>query len=295
MIKSSIDNLVEWIEEHKHLPLRIDDIASRSGYSKWYLQRVFTEVTGINIATYCRRRRLALAAQVVKYSSMPLAEIASWFDYDSQQTLNKEFMKHFRLTPGQIRQNSTMNWEILYPALQKYEPEFNHPVTLTSAPVANLQGVYHSYMLSPDELDKHPVAQRKSKWDHFLAQFSVKPDKVYCLTGPELSGIELHGVKYGYITCVSPEAMASYTGSATCEIPLIGDACYAKFTFRGHYTRVESFIKHIYNVRLHDMQLNRVDGMDIEEFILQGRARFGDEQGNVALNYYVPVKAVLQS
>lgn len=36
-----IQDLIAWIDEHIDQPLNIDVVAKKSGYSKWYLQRMF--------------------------------------------------------------------------------------------------------------------------------------------------------------------------------------------------------------------------------------------------------------
>ena len=36
-----IQTLIEWIDEHIDQPLNIEAVAKKSGYSKWYLQRMF--------------------------------------------------------------------------------------------------------------------------------------------------------------------------------------------------------------------------------------------------------------
>jgi len=41
--------LLEWIDENIHANLKIDDVASKSGYSKWHLQRVFSFYTGMSL------------------------------------------------------------------------------------------------------------------------------------------------------------------------------------------------------------------------------------------------------
>ena len=40
-----IQDLIAWIDEHIDQPLNIDVVAKKSGYSKWYLQRMFRTVT----------------------------------------------------------------------------------------------------------------------------------------------------------------------------------------------------------------------------------------------------------
>ena len=36
-----ICELLTWIDENIRSPLKIEDVAQRSGYSKWHLQRMF--------------------------------------------------------------------------------------------------------------------------------------------------------------------------------------------------------------------------------------------------------------
>ena len=48
-----IQDLIAWIDEHIDQPLNIDVVAKKSGYSKWYLQRMFRMViTFANAACY---------------------------------------------------------------------------------------------------------------------------------------------------------------------------------------------------------------------------------------------------
>lgn len=41
-----ITQLLAWIEQNLDQPLTLDDIAAKSGYSKWHLQRLFKQLTG---------------------------------------------------------------------------------------------------------------------------------------------------------------------------------------------------------------------------------------------------------
>ena len=58
-----IQTLIEWIDEHIDQPLNIDVVARKSGYSKWYLQRMFRTVMHQTLGDYIRQRRLLLAAE----------------------------------------------------------------------------------------------------------------------------------------------------------------------------------------------------------------------------------------
>lgn len=73
-----IQTLIEWIDEHIDQPLNIDVVAKKSGYSKWYLQRMFRTVTHQTLGEYIRQRRLLLAA--VELQARPSARflISRW-------------------------------------------------------------------------------------------------------------------------------------------------------------------------------------------------------------------------
>lgn len=42
-----IKELLLWIEVNLEKPLLLDDVAIKSGYTKWHLQRVFKQATGL--------------------------------------------------------------------------------------------------------------------------------------------------------------------------------------------------------------------------------------------------------
>lgn len=71
-----IQDLIAWIDEHIDQPLNIDVVA-KSGYSKWYLQRMFRTVTHQTLGDYIRQRRLLLAAVELRTTERPIL-ISQW-------------------------------------------------------------------------------------------------------------------------------------------------------------------------------------------------------------------------
>lgn len=70
-----IQDLIAWIDEHIDQPLNIDVVAKKSGYSKWYLQRMFRTVTHQTLGDYIRQRRLLLAAVELRTTERPIFDI----------------------------------------------------------------------------------------------------------------------------------------------------------------------------------------------------------------------------
>ena len=81
-----IQTLIEWIDEHIDQPLNIDIVARKSGYSKWYLQRMFRTVMHQTLGDYIRQRRLLLAAEALRTTQRPIFDIAMDLGYVSQHT-----------------------------------------------------------------------------------------------------------------------------------------------------------------------------------------------------------------
>jgi len=101
-----ISGLLNWLEDHLDLPLRLDNVAAKSGYSKWYLQRMFRYVAGRPLGAYTRARRLSQAAVALRISGRSISDIALQYHFDSQQTFSRTFKKQFGITPGVYRQSA---------------------------------------------------------------------------------------------------------------------------------------------------------------------------------------------
>lgn len=97
-----ITALLAWIEQNLDQPLTLDDIAAKSGYSKWHLQRLFKELTGEILGTYARRRRLTAAARELRLTNHGVAFIADKYQFDSQQTFTPLFQKAVRYAAGRL-------------------------------------------------------------------------------------------------------------------------------------------------------------------------------------------------
>lgn len=101
--KQYINDLVDWIEANLTDDLNIDLISLKSGYSKWHMQRMFKEMTGLTLASYTRKRRLTMSAMALRLTRMPLIDIAVRFGFDNQQNFTRVFKNHFSITPGAFR------------------------------------------------------------------------------------------------------------------------------------------------------------------------------------------------
>ncbi|MGR6439201.1 helix-turn-helix domain-containing protein [Proteus mirabilis] len=98
-----IKELLLWIEVNLEKPLLLDDVAIKSGYTKWHLQRVFKQATGLTLASYIRGRRLTKAATELRLTKLPVLTIALRYQFDSQQSFTRRFKAVFGVTPSEYR------------------------------------------------------------------------------------------------------------------------------------------------------------------------------------------------
>lgn len=101
--KNHITPLLEWINDNIHLNLKIDDVAEKSGYSKWHLQRIFTLYTGMTLGAYIRTRRLISAAEDLANCYDSILEITLKYGYESQQSFTRTFSRYFNSPPASYR------------------------------------------------------------------------------------------------------------------------------------------------------------------------------------------------
>lgn len=104
-----VDSLKEWINSNIDKKIKIEDVAKKSGYSRWHLQRVFNKVTRQSLANYIRNKKLELAAKDLIEGNESVMEISIKYGYDSQQTFTRIFSRRYRQPPATFRKNHFQN------------------------------------------------------------------------------------------------------------------------------------------------------------------------------------------
>lgn len=98
--KNFFNALTEWIDDHADEKISLDKVAKKSGYSKWYLNRMFTKYCGVSLGKYINNTRMQAASLSLRFTEATIAEVADQFNYDSQQTFTRAFSRHFGMPPG---------------------------------------------------------------------------------------------------------------------------------------------------------------------------------------------------
>ena len=99
--KEVVKKAIDYIEKNLEKEISLDNISKNIGYSKFYLNRIFTEYTGITMYKYLQNRRLTVAAEKLVKTDKPIMQIAYEAGYDTQQSFSFAF-KQIYLYPPKI-------------------------------------------------------------------------------------------------------------------------------------------------------------------------------------------------
>jgi AraC-like DNA-binding protein len=98
-----LDIAKAYIEQYYMMDLDLDKVASICGYSPSYFSRSFRKYFGINFVQYLQQVRLDNAKQLLKSSSMTVAEISEKTGFQSLSYFSTIFKRETGLSPNQYR------------------------------------------------------------------------------------------------------------------------------------------------------------------------------------------------
>lgn len=101
--KEVVKKVLDYIEQNIDKEISLDNISKSIGYSKFHLNRVFTEQTGITIYKYLQNRRLTIAAEKLVKTDKPITQIAYEAGYDTQQSFSFAFKQVYLYPPKTYR------------------------------------------------------------------------------------------------------------------------------------------------------------------------------------------------
>ncbi|MGM0884466.1 MAG: AraC family transcriptional regulator [Bacillota bacterium] len=99
---------IDYVEEHLHTDIEIDDIARAAMSSKYHFQRMFHALTGFTVTEYVRNRRLTLAAEELAGTDSKVIDIALKYGYESPEAFAKAFQRMHGVTPLAAKKKNVM-------------------------------------------------------------------------------------------------------------------------------------------------------------------------------------------
>nr|WP_212119442.1 AraC family transcriptional regulator [Niallia circulans] len=102
-----VKKMIEWIDTHFCEPITLDDIAHHLNISKYYMSRIFKDVTGYTIMQYIMSCRINRAKYLLEiHSDKSILEVSLESGFEDSSHFSRFFRKQMKLTPTEYR-NST--------------------------------------------------------------------------------------------------------------------------------------------------------------------------------------------
>jgi AraC-type DNA-binding domain-containing proteins len=117
IIHQIIEDVIFWIESDLSRPMSASVVAERAGYTRWHLQKIFKDNTGMTLIHYIRLRRMTLAAQLLKMTTLSVTDIYMRVGYNDGSTFCRVFYRRFGLSPRALRASNHSFDEKMFPAL----------------------------------------------------------------------------------------------------------------------------------------------------------------------------------
>jgi AraC-like DNA-binding protein len=100
---TKVRDSLKYIDENLNHKIDLDDLAKRAYLSKYHYHRIFHKVSGESVTRYITKRRMEKAAGELARTDRPIIDIALEYQYASQESFSRAFLKIYGLTPGKYR------------------------------------------------------------------------------------------------------------------------------------------------------------------------------------------------
>ncbi|MEK4009349.1 AraC family transcriptional regulator [Paenibacillus sp. FSL H3-0333] len=298
-----IKQVIAYIENHSSQPLRLDQLAEVSHFSKYHFTRIFTAFTGMTPMAFVTRKRIERAWVLLTETNLTILEISGNCGFESVSALGVHFKRHYGCSPGTIRSRNRKhsnfpsvlsNKQAEPAALTDYNKAEGNPllrrawdsmVELREIPEVEVAYIRHvgSY------LDTHNAWDKLSRW---AAQQGFHPANQQFI-GISLDDGELtEESACRYDACVTlPEGFEREAPRKEVEYKTLSGGLYAVYSY---YDTVDRFVL-AYDT-MFSVWLPRsgyeADDRPCLEFCLNDPAQ--DPQGKCMVDLYVPIRRGMQ-
>lgn len=95
--------VTNYIDEHYTEGVSLDEVAGKTGISRYYVSHLFKELMDTTFVGYVNELRLNRAAMLLVTTDKPIIEIASVSGFNNLSNFNRAFKMHFGKTPSAYR------------------------------------------------------------------------------------------------------------------------------------------------------------------------------------------------
>lgn len=234
--RQRVDRVAMYIREHLDDEIDIRTLAVLSAFSPFHFHRIMRAYLGEPIGAFIVRTRVETAAKLLRYTDMPIADIAYRVGYTTPSSLTKSFYKLFGISPSEYR--LTQNYQIMTTHEPKSEVKLSRAKVVEQEPKTVL---YISASGDYKNVDYNAMYLRM--WDEIKRQglFSAGIEHLALYhNNPEITAEE--NLKCDVCIRICKPAVPN----GDIGVKTIGGGRFAMFTYIGEYHKIGAAYDKIY-------------------------------------------------
>ncbi len=95
-------NILNYVEDHIHEKLSLQEIACQINMSKEYVSYLFKKEMHQTLTDYIHERKLLIARDLILLGEMSLADVAAYMGFENYNYFCRLFKRRFEITPSQL-------------------------------------------------------------------------------------------------------------------------------------------------------------------------------------------------
>lgn len=234
--RQRVDRVTMYIREHLDDEIDIRTLAVLSAFSPFHFHRTMRAYLGEPIGAFIVRTRVETAAKLLRYTDIPISDIAYRVGYATPSSLTKSFCKLFGISPSEYRQ--TKNYQIMTTHEPKAEVKLSRVKVVEQEPKTVL---YMSASGDYKNVDYNAMYMRM--WEEIKRQglFSAGIEHLALYhNNPEITAEE--NLKCDVCIRICKPAVPN----GNIGVKTIGGGQFAMFTYTGEYHKIGAAYDKIY-------------------------------------------------
>ena len=98
-----LNHAIDYIEKHLTTEIDYEQLGRIACCSSYHFQRMFTDMAGIPLSEYIRRRKMSLAAVDLQGKNMKIIDVAGKYGYQSPTAFNRAFQSVHGIAPSAVK------------------------------------------------------------------------------------------------------------------------------------------------------------------------------------------------
>ncbi|OKP21408.1 hypothetical protein BSQ40_25875 [Serratia fonticola] len=278
-------DILEWIGANFYEQPRLEDLASKLGYSIRMIQLHFKKTHGMTIGDYIHNRRLYRACVMLRMTELSVGEIALQLHFGNHHNFCRAFKKKLHCTPRAFRMLPINCLPSLALPQINYDKDITHSiVTLKNKVLLGTDFQYEDKFTDPNSTGGVVRLRRLQAWFQDNHSTLTIASDIERNKKPSNSRAEMITVSAIVGNIVDTVPSINIPENTTFYIL---DGLYLCCPFHGFFSEYAAHNKDIYMHLLHKLKLNRRVGRDVEFFYFT--PHIFDESPKVFCEHYIPI------